>query len=116
MCAARELEGASCGNAAKRLRTAAAERLPLAATERLAPGQVKQLMGLRRQVGGTLEYHSRAQGLPSGPTSLSELASWPRLMVRDFVEPRRKCPDKSSGQSVGTRLGRAHGLQWQDDT
>ncbi len=67
MCAARELEGASCGNAAKRLRTAAAERperLPLAATERLAPGQVKQLMGLRRQVGGTLEYHSRAQGLP----------------------------------------------------
>ena len=89
MCAARELEGASCGNAAKRLRTAAAERperLPLAATERLAPGQVKQLMGLRRQVGGTLEYHSRAQGLPSGPTSLSELASWPRLMVRDFVE------------------------------
>jgi hypothetical protein len=53
---------------------------------RLTPGQVDQVIKLRRDVGGSLSYHVNAVGLPKGPSTIAELASWPTGMVHRFFK------------------------------
>ena len=51
---------------------------------RLDERQIDQLLRLRRERGGSLNYHLLAEGLPAGPTSLFDIAAWHLQMVRDY--------------------------------
>ena len=53
--------------------------------QQLSGAKVDQLLGLRRTVGGTLQYHVAAEGLPGGPANLGELLTWPTIMVQQYL-------------------------------
>lgn len=52
----------------------------------LTDADVDRLISLRRLVGGTLQYHSAANGLKGGPQNLRALSAWPEFMIRDFAQ------------------------------
>jgi hypothetical protein len=53
---------------------------------KLSHDEVMTLLQSRRRVGGSTEYHHLAGGLRPGPTCMEEVFSWPRLMVKDYLE------------------------------
>lgn len=55
-----------------------------ARSRQLSNDEVSQLIQLRARVGGSIDYHIAAAGLPAGPSTVEEFSAWPSLMLSHF--------------------------------